>query len=252
MDESPTWLRRHWRPLTLALLLVLLTLLVAYAVAAIFVLPQWIVHRTAGKADGNSQLAAVTATRSALLGILTPVVVVVGGIAAFLNYWETVRQNVRAAGLAREDRDEARRLRHADDELAHQDRDEARRLRRADVYAEFFAACEELMEVTSILYFTHRDQTDLKLIQEYTQYILLAREKSRATELAIERVRLLGSDSVGLAAADLRIHLATMYSKVLADKKPSARAWTRLRSAEYLGYWSTALAAAREDLRPTR
>jgi hypothetical protein len=58
-----------------------------------------------------------------------PMALLVGGIAAFLNYQETVDQNRRINGRARIERAQARR-----------ERDEVRRVRRAEVYAEFLSA----------------------------------------------------------------------------------------------------------------
>ncbi len=44
---------------------------------------------SAVKADENHRLVAIVNTRSALLGVLAPLVVALGAGAAFLNYRET-------------------------------------------------------------------------------------------------------------------------------------------------------------------
>jgi len=73
--------------------------LVAYIVAALTVLPAWIVSQNVGGADANTQLNAITATRVALLGVLTPVVIAIAGVVAAFGYGETVRHNRRTDAL---------------------------------------------------------------------------------------------------------------------------------------------------------
>ena len=72
--------------------------LLAYAVAAVTVLPEWVVSRSHSTADAAAKLNAITTTRVALLGVLTPVVVIIGGVVAGLSYGETVRPLVAAWG----------------------------------------------------------------------------------------------------------------------------------------------------------
>jgi hypothetical protein len=60
-------------------------LLLAYIVAALTVLPQWIVAQNLSGVDASAQLNAITATRVALLGVLTPVVLIIGGVVAALG-----------------------------------------------------------------------------------------------------------------------------------------------------------------------
>ncbi len=68
----------------------------AYVGAAASVLPGWIVSLTGGPdVDDKTRLKAVTDTRGALLGLLTPLAVVIGGIAALLNYQATAEQSNR-------------------------------------------------------------------------------------------------------------------------------------------------------------
>src|ERR1700686_5239855 len=110
--------RRRWQ-----LLLDVALVLVAYCYAAVADLPPWIVSLTASKADANTQLNAVTSTRGALLGILTPLVVLIGGVVGLLNFREIRGQNALT------------------NERAQTERDEARRLRRAEVYADLIGAC---------------------------------------------------------------------------------------------------------------
>src|SRR2546430_10531240 len=88
------YVRGHWRSLVGSEILIFVVLVYGYAAAA--VLPQLLVSLTADKADANTQLTAVTSTRGALLGLIAPVVLLFGGIAAILNYQETTEQNRRA------------------------------------------------------------------------------------------------------------------------------------------------------------
>jgi hypothetical protein len=103
--RRPPWWRRHW----LALIVLGLIGLLAYAVLAAIVLPGWIVSVSAAKADENHRLDAIVNTRGTLLGVLAPVVVAIGAVAAFLNYRETSTQNRRSVELSRETLDVARR-----------------------------------------------------------------------------------------------------------------------------------------------
>jgi uncharacterized protein YjbI with pentapeptide repeats len=80
--QRDSWIRRHWRPTAATGIFLVLV----YVVAATTVLPPWIVSLSAGGADDNTRLNAVTNTRSALLSLLAPLAVVVGGVAALLNY----------------------------------------------------------------------------------------------------------------------------------------------------------------------
>ena len=101
------WWRHHW--LVLVLSAVGLIGLVAYAVLAATVLPVWIVSVSATTADENHRLDAIVNTRGALLGVLAPVVVAIGAVAAFLNYRETSAQNRRTVELSRDTLDVTRR-----------------------------------------------------------------------------------------------------------------------------------------------
>ena len=94
---QPPWWRRH----LLALTGVGLILLLAYAVLAATVLPGWIVSLSGSKADENHRLDAIVNTRNALLGVLAPLVVAIGAIAALLNYRETSAQNRRTLDVTR-------------------------------------------------------------------------------------------------------------------------------------------------------
>src|SRR6202140_5920046 len=97
--------RRRWQ-----LLLVVVLVLLAYSYAAVVDLPPWIVSLTAGKADANTQLNAITSTRGALLGILTPLVVLIGGIVGLLNFQEIRAQNSLTNERAQTERNEGGRL----------------------------------------------------------------------------------------------------------------------------------------------
>jgi hypothetical protein len=95
----------------------LLVALVVYLIAAIFVLPQWLVSVTAGNASSDARLNAITGTRGALIGLLTPLSVVFGGI----------------AGLAAFQAFRERKL-------------------HAEVYGDFLLACRECKDAVTALY----------------------------------------------------------------------------------------------------
>lgn len=229
IEGRPTWWRRHWRLLVFGVLVLL-----AYVVAATTVLPQWIVSLSAGQADANTQLSAVINTRAALLGILTPVVFVVVGIAAFLNYRETTEQNRRTS------------------ELARLERDEARRLRRVDAYAELLSACEHCVFAADDVYYAKREDPD-DLQQRMPLLVKTLLEKRAAMDFAADRVKLLGSDEVLVPANDLDMHCGKeIATKAAARLKLSDEEWKSIRVTEYgVRYWAF-LAAARSDLAPTR
>lgn len=104
---SPPWWRRHW--LVLVLSAVSLLALVGYVVLAVRVLPAWIVSDEGANVAEPDRLKAIVDTRGALLGLLAPVVVAIGAVAAFLNYRETSAQNRRTLELSRETLDVTRR-----------------------------------------------------------------------------------------------------------------------------------------------
>lgn len=96
VSDRPLWWRRHWRLLSgLALVVVL-----AYTIAAATVLPAWIIAINAPRVDESNRLRAIVDTRGALLGLLAPLVVSIGAVAAFLNYRENSYQNRRAVKLS--------------------------------------------------------------------------------------------------------------------------------------------------------
>ena len=108
----PPWWLRHWLALTVFGLIVLL----AYAVLAPTVLPGWVVSLSGSGADENHHLDAIANARGALLGVLAPVVVAIGAVAALLNYRvaatnlaETAAQNRRTVELNRDTPDLTRR-----------------------------------------------------------------------------------------------------------------------------------------------
>lgn len=108
----PPWWRHRW----LALTVLGLIALVAYAVLAATVLPGWVVSVSGSKADVNHRLDAIANPRGALLGVLGPLVVAIGAVAAFLNYRvaatnlaETASQNRRTVELNRDMLDLTRR-----------------------------------------------------------------------------------------------------------------------------------------------
>jgi len=87
-----------------------LIVLLAYTALAATVLPAWIVSVNAGaRATDDHRLDAIASTRGALLGVLAPVVVAIGALAALLNYRETSAQNRRTVELSRDTLDVTRR-----------------------------------------------------------------------------------------------------------------------------------------------
>lgn len=201
-------------------------LVLVYLIVAINVLPQWIVSLTAGAADANTQLNAVTNTRGALLGLITPLVIAIGGVVGFLNFQEIRAQNVRT------------------NELARAERDETRRTRRAEVYAELISSCNASWNAAGDLYSgdTQEAATRIALLKAVG-------ETRSAMELAYDRVRLLGADVVQDSARELNHHLgAQVITKANAKPKLSEADWKRLSIAEYAALYRAFLAAARKDL----
>lgn len=227
-----SWGRRTW--------LFWVVLAIVYVVAAITALPQWIVSLTAGQADANTQLNAVTSTRGALLGILTPVVIVIGGIAAFRNYQEVREQNIRTNALTLLDRDETRRL------------------RRAELYAALVSACQGCWETSVALFHADRDNVNFlydagRMDHNYLWFADEKDQKSRAMNLAHERVMLLGTDAVQDSAIALVLHCHKEISaKALAKPKVTDEEFRRVTVPEYNLLQRAFLDAARSDLAVTR
>jgi hypothetical protein len=97
MSDRLLWWRRRWR----ILIVVAVVALLAYTVAAATVFPAWIVAMNSGpRVDDSTRLRALVDTRGALLGLLAPLVVSIGAVAAFLNYRETSYQNRRTVKLS--------------------------------------------------------------------------------------------------------------------------------------------------------
>jgi hypothetical protein len=211
-----------------------------YLVLAVLVLPQWIVSLSPSAADANTQLNAVTNTRGTLIGILAPLVIVIGGIAAFRNYQEVRAQNIRTNALTLIDRDETRRV------------------RRADVYAALMSACHDCWEAAIALHLADRESTDFLHRAEperpsHFWYLQTNAEKSVAMDAAHDRVRLLGSDAVQVSALDLVLYChAEIVLKAQAVPKLSDEEWQRSTGADYQRRRHTFLDAARTDLAPTR
>jgi hypothetical protein len=231
VTEPVPWLYRHWR----AVGSVLLLLLLAYVIAAMHVLPQWLVDLSAGNADANTKLTAVDNTRGALLGILTPIVIVLGSVAAFLNFRETRRQNESA------------------DRLAQQDRDEGRRLRRAELYAAYMAAAVDLVNAATDAYHG-RDfkEAQAGALGTHTERLLKLARQQQALEVVRDRLRLLGAEEVQSAADALLTHCIKLNRAAFAKEPPSEEEYMKLATADYAVYWLPFLNAARADLGPTR
>src|ERR1700694_583935 len=141
--KAPGFWRRHWR--LLVAVGVFLLLVLVYVYAALAVLPQWLVRMSGGNADANAQLNAVTNTRAALLGVVGPAVLLFGGVAAFLNYQETVDQ-----------------------------RNESGRQRRARVDANFIEGSERCASAALTVFVT------LNNAAMYNEYLAKAVEERRA------------------------------------------------------------------------
>jgi len=218
-----TFLRRHQR-----LLIGGAVLVAVYLVAAATVLPSWLVSMSASTADADTKLAAITATRTALLDAITPIVVLFGGIAALLNYQETAEQNRRA------------------NERAEKERDEERRLRRAEVYVDFVRACERQGSIAADLYYTAANHP--RIVERRDAVV----QASGAVAFAHDRVRLLGADEVQAAASNLHKHCGEIGTVALAFPKASKEEWTRVWVTDYALHYKTFLDASRADLALTR
>lgn len=158
MDKLSSW--KIW-------LVVAGCLVLAYLVAALTVLPQWLVSQNLGGVDANTRLNAITATRVALLGILTPVVIAIAGVVAALGYGETVRHNRRT------------------DELA-------RRQHRADANTDLLVAWDECMTAASTLCHGGSPDPDERLLQWqalFAKRVAVDRATDRATLFSAESVR---------------------------------------------------------------
>jgi hypothetical protein len=215
------WWRRRW------VLLVGILALLAYVVLATLWLPQWVVSSTAGHADANTQLNAVTNTRGALLSLLVPVVIVIGGVAALLNYQEGREQNQRTNDLARAERDETRRLHHA------------------ELYAELLSATHSCLKAALDLY--NADRNDAV----FHSYLSANTEKRAAMDLSADRVMLFGSEAVHAAARDLSRYCgAEIATKANSTPKPSDEEWRRITVTDYAPIYRAFIDAARADLTP--
>lgn len=245
ITARPTFWRRHLRLLVGIAVFVLLV--VIYVYAALTMLPQWLVSMTAGKADPDTQLNAVTNTRTALLGIVTPIAVLVGGIAAFLNYQETAEQNRRTNELARRERDETSAQNSHVNEMARLERDEIRRVRRATVYADLLRACNDCVDAAEALHYDDPPGPD------YLLHLRTNLEMRTAMDVAHDRVMLLGSDAVQASAQKLDLHCGVeIATKANFRPRLSSEEWTRIRITEYVPLSRAFMDAARDDLAPTR
>jgi len=223
INAQPFDWRHHWRrQLGIAALVVL-----AY-VGFVEVLARLLVHFSAGAADANTQLNAVTSTRGALLGLLTPLVVALGGVAAFLNYREVSGQNRRT------------------NERATEERDETRRLRRASVYANFIEGSERCASAAVVAFYTPSDRAD------YKESLRKVVEERRAFSAALDQLRLLGADDVRPPAQNLYSHAATMVKMAMSSPKATEAAWKGVYATDYSKLYLAFLNAARKDLEPTR
>lgn len=130
MSRLRSWTRYRWA----SLVAIGATALVAYVVASATVLPINIVSLDTEGASSDARLNAIADTRSALLGLLAPLAVVVGGIAALLSYRATAEQNRAVL-------EETRRQNLA---IQEQDRSLLELQRRGQVTERFTKAIEQL------------------------------------------------------------------------------------------------------------
>ncbi len=223
INAQPFDWRHHWRRL-----LGIAALVVLAYVGVVEVLARLLVHFSAGAADANTQLNAVTSTRGALLGLLTPLVVALGGVAAFLNYREVSGQNRRT------------------NERATEERDETRRLRRASVYGNFIDTCERHASAALMLFST------LDGAANYTERLAKLIEERRAFSAAQDQLRLLGSDDVQDSAGKLFQHSSKIGKAASSSPKPTAAEWETVYATEYAPHYMEFMNAARKDLGPTR
>lgn len=201
--------------------------LIGYIYEAAIVLPQWIVSLSASTADPNTQLNAVTNTRGALLGILTPLVIVIGGIVALLNYREVRDQNRRTNDQARAEREETRRV------------------RRGEVYAELLSACHDCMYAAIALYLA--DERDAA----YGSYVKSNIESRAAMDLSQYRLIMLGAEPVRSAALAFTSHCGlVMATKAGARPKLPMDEWLRITGVEYANFQFEFVMAAQRDLAP--
>jgi hypothetical protein len=219
--------------------------LLAYAVAAVTVLPEWVVSSGHSSADAAAKLNAITTTRVALLGVLTPVVVIIGGVVAGLSYGETVRHNRRS--------DES-----------------ARRLRRAEVYVELLTACDECVTAADEFYHLERmDQEEFsrlraeidttagmagvdERVRAYRSRMDALMYKRLAMERVADRVTLLGSDEVQPAASALALYIdVEITTNAAKNPKLPEEEWRRIRITDFAPIYKAFLAVDRSDLTPS-
>lgn len=117
------------------------------------VLPGWLVSLSGSGADENHRLDAIANARGALLGVLAPLVVAIGAIAAYLNYRvaaanlaETAAQNRRTYELGQQ----------AFEETQRQNRETLDVTRRGQLTERFTTAIEQLGQTTE-------DKLDIRL-----------------------------------------------------------------------------------------
>jgi hypothetical protein len=161
--------------------------------------------------------------------MVTPIVVLFGGLAALLNYQETAHQNRRS------------------NERAENERDEERRVRRANVYADLLLACSECVTAAEDLYFA--EPAD----ENYSSLMRALVEKRHAMDLADDRVMLLGSDDAQLSARELNEHIGLeVVTKAYTQPRIELADWKKGRVIGYATRYKAFLSAARKDLSPTR
>src|SRR5947209_5173249 len=86
---------RRWRQKRWWISAAILTLLIVLDLVAALVLPQRVIPSASNKFTEVDRLKSIADLRGSILSLLTPVVALVAGGAALLNFLETRRQNER-------------------------------------------------------------------------------------------------------------------------------------------------------------
>jgi hypothetical protein len=127
--------------------------LLVYALAAITVLPLLIVSLSGDSHDATVHLNAIIATRGTLLGVLGPMAVVLGGIAAVRTYQGARAENIRT--------------------------------KRAETYANFLSACSEYWQAARIQNINAMDEKRAAMDLAHARLMLLGPDTVQAAAKAL-------------------------------------------------------------------
>jgi uncharacterized protein YjbI with pentapeptide repeats len=147
-DRKDEWWRqkRWWIPA------VVLAVVIAVDLMAAFALPERVIPSVSVKFSEADRLKSIADLRGNILGVLTPAVALIAGIAALLNFQETRRQNERTYETTQRQLDEARRQNQQTFQLARdqfaesqaRSREQVELQRRGQVTERFSKAIEQL------------------------------------------------------------------------------------------------------------